>query len=112
MDAGADARPPPAATARLTAAANVTGAWAHLGWLCGRHMVAIQEHGLAQQRVRPFQLACRQKGAVAHLGPPNPEAKGLRGVVASCTAVPRPPRPTPRRRPASGEPMPRAGPCG
>eukprot|EP00969_Alexandrium_andersonii_P091802 4051813-Alexandrium_andersonii.AAC.1 len=62
MDAGADARPPPAGAARLTVA-NVTGAWAHIGWLRGRRMVAIQEHGLAQQRAKPFQLACRQKGA-------------------------------------------------
>eukprot|EP00969_Alexandrium_andersonii_P333810 14752407-Alexandrium_andersonii.AAC.1 len=66
MDADADAHPPPAGAARLTVA-NVTGAWAHLGWLCGSRMAATQEHGLAQQRVRPFQLACRQKGAVAHL---------------------------------------------
>eukprot|EP00969_Alexandrium_andersonii_P211666 9348837-Alexandrium_andersonii.AAC.1 len=78
MDAGADARPPPAGAARLTVA-NVTGAWAHLAWLCGRRMAAIQEHGLAQQRARPFQLARRQKGAVAHLGPPDPEAKGAAG---------------------------------
>eukprot|EP00969_Alexandrium_andersonii_P371169 15478908-Alexandrium_andersonii.AAC.1 len=49
MDAGADARPPPAGAARLTAA-NVTRAWSHIGWLCGGHMAAIQEHGLAQQR--------------------------------------------------------------
>eukprot|EP00969_Alexandrium_andersonii_P053929 2373125-Alexandrium_andersonii.AAC.1 len=62
VGAGADAAPPPAGTARLTLA-DVAGARAHLGWLCGRRVVAIQEHGLAQQRARPFQLACRQKGA-------------------------------------------------
>eukprot|EP00969_Alexandrium_andersonii_P326909 14446035-Alexandrium_andersonii.AAC.1 len=62
MDAGADARPPPAGTARLTVA-NVTGAWARIDRLCGRHTAAIQEHGLAQPRARPFQLACQQKGA-------------------------------------------------
>eukprot|EP00969_Alexandrium_andersonii_P199577 8815452-Alexandrium_andersonii.AAC.1 len=46
--AGAGAEPPPRGAVRLNVA-NVTGAWAHLGWLCGRHMVATQEHGLSQQ---------------------------------------------------------------
>eukprot|EP00969_Alexandrium_andersonii_P110733 4886887-Alexandrium_andersonii.AAC.1 len=44
-------------------------------------MVAIQEHGVPQARVKPFQISCRQKGAVAHLGPTDPEARSAAGGV-------------------------------